>query len=123
MPGEFSPQTQCDELPQPESEDDVEDILYSLAREGGVKLVNHLLAQAVPMDDDSSPLDISKIWEWSFKDIMHMPDVQRKQWLDKCHEELDDLHRRKVYDLVDPPPGRKIIKNRWVFDIKSDGCK
>jgi hypothetical protein len=61
MPGEFSPQTQCNEPPQPESEDDVEDILYSLAREGGVKLVNHLLAQAVPIDNDSSPLDISKI--------------------------------------------------------------
>jgi hypothetical protein len=57
------------------------------------------------------------------EDIMCLPDAQREQWLDKCHEELDNLHRRKVYNLVDPLPGRKIIKNRWVFDIKSDGCK
>jgi hypothetical protein len=79
MPGEFSPQTQCDEpshRPTSEEEEDVvEDILYSLAREGGVKLVNHLLAKAVPLDDDTPPLDISKVREWSFKDIMHMPEV------------------------------------------------
>ena len=40
-----------------------------------------------------------------------------------CHKELDSLRKRKVYELVDPPKGQKVIKNRWVFDIKSDGCK
>jgi hypothetical protein len=40
-----------------------------------------------------------------------------------CHEELDSLRRRKVFELVDPPKGRKVIKNRWVFDLKSDGRK
>ena len=30
---------------------------------------------------------------------------------------------RKVYNLVPHPRGRKVIKNRWVFDVKDDGCK
>ena len=40
-----------------------------------------------------------------------------------CSEELDSLCRCKVFELVDPPKGRKVIKNRWVFDLKSDGHK
>jgi hypothetical protein len=39
------------------------------------------------------------------------------------HKELDSLHRCKVFELVDPPKGCKVIKNRWVFDLKSDGHK
>ena len=40
-----------------------------------------------------------------------------------CQQELDSLHVQDVYDLVNPPLGRKIIKNCWVFDVKTDGCK
>ena len=40
-----------------------------------------------------------------------------------CHKELDSLCKRKVYELVDPPKGQKVIKNKWVFNMKSDGCK
>ena len=89
--------------------------------EGGVKTLNHLLAHAVP--PDSEPLSTSNIREWSFKDILRMPLAQQKEWKTACHEELDSLRRRNVFELVDPPKGRKIIKNRWVFDIKSDGRK
>jgi len=28
-----------------------------------------------------------------------------------------------IYGLINPLPGRKIIKNCWVFDVKTDGCK
>ena len=30
------------------------------------------------------------------------------------------LKERKVYEIVDWPTNRKVIKNRWVFDVKSD---
>src|SRR6202012_5185415 len=40
-----------------------------------------------------------------------------------CREELESLRKCKVYELVDPPKGRRVIKNRWVFDLKSDGRK
>ena len=104
-----------------DSQDEVEDVLATLAEEGGVEFLNHLLARAV--STDSEVLDTSNIREWSFKDIMRMPSAQQKGWMDACKQELDSLHARDVYDLVDPPPGRRIIKNRWVFDQKTDGRK
>ena len=54
---------------------------------------------------------------------MRMSPAQQKEWKAACKQELDSLCARDVYDIVDPPPGRKIIKNRWVFDVKSDGRK
>ena len=33
------------------------------------------------------------------------------------------LHKRKVFELVDCPRDQKVIKNRWVFDVKLDGRK
>src|ERR1700744_5961587 len=50
-----------------------------------------------------------------------MPSDQQEEWCAACREELESLRKCKVYELVDPPKGRKVIKNRWVFDIKSDG--
>ena len=52
-----------------------------------------------------------------------MPTTNQEEWKHACHEELESLHRWRVYELVDPPKGRKVIKNRWVFDLKSDGRK
>src|SRR5260370_14270852 len=127
IPGEFpetslpNPPTTSDAPPEP-SEDEVEDILQRLAQEGGVKFLDHLLTKAVP-HVDLEPLDTSNIREWTYKDIMCMPQAQQKEWKAACHEELESLRRRNVYELVDPPKGRKIIKNRWVFDQKTDGCK
>ena len=78
-------------LPKPESEDKVEQNLSILMEEGGVKTLNHLLAHAVP--PHSEPLSTSNIREWSFKDILHMPLAQQKEWKTACHEELDSLHQ------------------------------
>src|SRR5580693_1432283 len=52
-----------------------------------------------------------------------MPSDAQKEWKAACREELESLRRRKVFELVDPPKDRKIIRNRWVFDLKSDGRK
>jgi Reverse transcriptase (RNA-dependent DNA polymerase) len=52
-----------------------------------------------------------------------MPSDAQKEWKAACHEELESLRRCNVFELVDPPKDRKIIRNRWVFDLKSDGCK
>ena len=37
------------------------------------------------------------------------------------NEELNSLLRQKTWVLIDPPEGRKIIKNKWVFKCKADG--
>ena len=36
-------------------------------------------------------------------------------------EEMDSLQDRKVWDLVDLPPGHTPVKGRWVYVVKSDG--
>jgi len=56
------------------------------------------------------------------KDLDHLPADQQKEWQQAQFEELEALNKRKVYKLTDLPSSRKAIKNRWVFDIKSDGC-
>ena len=103
------------------SNEQVEAALTSLAKEGVVRYLNLLLAKAdAPYSDVP---DISKVREWSYKDLLRLPKSQQKEWMDACHQELDSLCKRDIYDLVNPPPGRRIIHNRWVFDKKTDGWK
>jgi len=60
---------------------------------------------------------------WGYQDIARLPELEQKEWHDACHRELEALEQRDVFRLVDRPKGRKVIKNRWVFDVKSDGRK
>ena len=34
-----------------------------------------------------------------------------------------EKHERKIWELVDLPKGRRTIKGRWMFAVKSDGRK
>jgi Reverse transcriptase (RNA-dependent DNA polymerase) len=52
-----------------------------------------------------------------------MPSDTQKEWKAACHKELESLCRCNVLELVDPPKDYKIIRNRWVFDLKSNGRK
>ena len=108
------------EDPQTDSEGNVDDLLC-LTREGGVEFLNQLLAKAVPPDSETP--DTANVHEWTFRDIIKMPKAAQQEWKQVCREELNSLRRRKVFELVDPPKGCKVIKNRWVFDLKSDGHK
>jgi hypothetical protein len=90
-------------------------------KEGGVCYLNYLLAK-VDILNSELPV-ISKVREWSYKDLLRLPTSQQKEWMDACHQELDSLCKHDVYDLVNPPPGRRIIRNHWVFDRKTDGRK
>jgi len=103
------------------SVDEVEETLSYLAKHGGVRYLNTLLATAVPPGSEIP--DTRNICEWSFKDIMCMPSAQQKDWIDACRHELDSLRECRVYDLVNPLQGRRVIKNRWVFDQKTDRRK
>src|ERR1700761_6457129 len=118
------PPVQQSDLPLSAADDDDSEVeeLLRLQREGGVKYLDHLLAKAVPPNDLESP-ETARIREWTFRDILKMPGEKQKEWKQACREELDSLRRREVFELVDPPVGRKVIKNRWVFNLKSDGRK
>ena len=50
-----------------------------------------------------------------------MPSDKQEEWRIACCEELDSLCKCKVFEVVDRLKGRKVIKNGWVFDLKSDG--
>ena len=55
--------------------------------------------------------------------MTRLPIAEQKEWQDACLRELEALKRRNVFELVERPRGCKVIKNRWVFDVKSDGRK
>jgi len=44
---------------------------------------------------------------------------QKKYWLSAMHEEMDSLQKNHTYDLVELPKGKKLLKNKWVFKLKS----
>jgi hypothetical protein len=99
-------------------EEDTDALLARLCREGGVELQNLLILKAVsPTANEKTPK------EWKYWDIATLPQAELEEWRTACNEELEALHRRKVYDLVERPRGRKVIKNRWVFNQKPDGRK
>ena len=99
-----------------------------LCRKGGdsknltARQIRKLISMAIPPVEGEKvpPLNVR---EWTFRDIASLPRAERKEWFTACHEELEALRARDVYDLVDRPKGRKVIKNRWVFDVKTDGRK
>jgi len=88
-------------------------------QEGGVVLLSFLLAKSIsPVDNATSDPK-----SWGYKDVARLPQLQRQEWHDACLRELEALKQRNVFELVERPYNRRVIKNRWVFDVKSDGRK
>ena len=64
------------------------------------------------------------IKEWTYKNILHITDAAaHKEWKNACCNELAKLQECKVYKLVDHPTNCKVIKNRWIFNVKPNGHK
>ena len=97
--------------------------LAQLCQEGGVLLINFLLAHAMPSHEQSTLPSTQSVRDWHFQDILWLPTREREEWKKACLEELESLRAWKVFELIDLPKGRKVIKNRWVFNIKQDGRK
>jgi len=47
----------------------------------------------------------------TFKDVAKLPADSKKRWLKSCLKELKSLKDRDVYEIVDLPKGRKVVKN------------
>jgi hypothetical protein len=84
--------------------------LESMIQEGGARLNQFLFELAAQIQ---TPVQ--------FKDLSQLPSEMKMKWIDACKEELTALRNRGIYELVDLPKGRRAIKNRWVFNEKSDG--
>jgi hypothetical protein len=39
-------------------------------------------------------------------------------WVNSMHKELENFERNQVWELVDPPPGCKLIGKKWVWKNK-----
>lgn len=53
-----------------------------------------------------------------------MQSKKKKEWKAAMDEEMLALAKNQVWDLVEPPPGARVVKNRWVYRTKvnPDGC-
>ena len=88
--------------------------ITKLIREGGIEFLTFLLNKVVSLAKDQ-PV--------TYRDIAKFLANLREQWRLACQEELEALHKHKVYKLANLPPGCKAVKNCWVFMTKSDGHK
>ena len=57
-----------------------------------------------------------------FKDIFKMRKKNQEPWM-TAMKEIKFLYKRKVWDLIDLPKGHQIVKEKWVYAMKSDGHK
>ena len=87
--------------------------MVHLAREGGVEHIRFLLALRA-----SETYSLPK----TFKDVTKLQADSKKRWLESCLEELKScleelksLKDRDVYEIMDLPKRRKVVKNCWVF--------
>ena len=69
------------------------DYLVKMVQEGGADLIKFLLRAAVSSTDAKGKIpDVSKVKEWHFRDLMHLPKAAQEEWKTACKEELEVLH-------------------------------
>ena len=56
-----------------------------------------------------TPLEVDE--PTTFKEAVDSPN--HKEWMDTMEDEMDSMARSKVWELVDLPPQRKSIGNKW----------
>ena len=99
-------------------------LVNKMVQEGGANLINFLLRAAVSSTDAKGKIpDVTRVCEWHFRDLMHLPKATQEEWKTACREELEALHQRNVFKLTNLPKGHKTIGHRWVFDVKSDSIR
>ena len=55
----------------------------------------------------------------TFHDALNNSDVIL--WMTAMQEEIEALHKNKTWELILLPSGRKIIGNKWIYQINCDG--
>ena len=49
-----------------------------------------------------------------------MTDCHKSETAKAMHEEMQSLHENYTYDLVELPKGRRALKNKWVYRLKTE---
>ena len=48
-----------------------------------------------------------------------MTDVHKEKWYNAMQEEMDSLHENLTYELMELPDGKKALRNKWVYKLKT----
>ena len=46
-------------------------------------------------------------------------DEHKEKWLSTMQDEMDSLHENYTYDLVELPKGKRALRNKWVYKVKT----
>ena len=49
-----------------------------------------------------------------------MSDDHKNHWLEAMEDEMNSLHENNTFELVKLPKGKKALKNKWVYRLKSE---
>jgi hypothetical protein len=49
-----------------------------------------------------------------------MSDEHKNQCLEAMKDEMSSLHKNNTFELVKLPKGKKALKNKWVYMLKSE---
>ncbi|KAI5315215.1 hypothetical protein L3X38_044391 [Prunus dulcis] len=69
-----------------------------------------------------SPDDYVLLTDWGEPECYKeaLTNDQQDEWLKAMHEEMQSLHENHTYDLVNLPKGRRALKNKWVYRLKTE---
>jgi len=80
----------------------ITNIMVHLAREGRAEHICFFLVLRVTK---------THFLPKTFKDVLKLQADSKKRWLESCLKKLKSLKDRDVYEIVDLPKRRKVVKN------------
>ncbi|KAL6208160.1 hypothetical protein ACLB2K_019111 [Fragaria x ananassa] len=48
-----------------------------------------------------------------------LTDDHKGDWLEAMQEEMQSLHENQTYELVELPKGKRALRNKWVYRLKT----
>ena len=48
-----------------------------------------------------------------------MANVRKEKWYNAMQEEMDSLHENYTYELIEALEGKKALRNKWVYKLKT----
>ena len=49
-----------------------------------------------------------------------MSDENKEEWLEAMQDEMNSLYENDTFELVNLPKGKKALKNKWVYRVKTE---
>jgi transposase InsO family protein len=49
-----------------------------------------------------------------------MEDDHKKEWVEAMQDEMNSLYENNTFELVKLPKGKKVLKNKWVYKVKTE---